>query len=110
MQRGQHVDKCAGLGNSQSRGPAHCLVFRLGVIAEVNIRAVPLPGGPMLPWSRSTGLLPPPPESDAPQAVLGERAPGYGLPNPHGSQAPTVNPGWLTELPPTSWPNPSDRV
>ena len=46
MQPGQHVDKGPELGYFQFGGSTHCLVFRPGVIAEVNIQAVPLPGDP----------------------------------------------------------------
>ena len=49
VQPGQHVDKGAELGYFQFGGSTHCLVFRPGVIAEVNIQAVPLPGDPKAP-------------------------------------------------------------
>lgn len=43
---GQHVAKGAELGYFQFGGPTHCLVFRPGVIAEVTLQAIPLPGDP----------------------------------------------------------------
>lgn len=48
-QPGQHVDKGAELGYFQFGGSTHCLVFRPGVIAEVNLRAIPLPGDSTAP-------------------------------------------------------------
>jgi len=46
---GQHLDKGEELGYFQFGGSTHCLVFRPGVISQVNIRAVPLPGDPDAP-------------------------------------------------------------
>lgn len=46
---GQHVDKGEELGYFQFGGSTHCLVFRPGVIAEVNIQAIPLPEDPEAP-------------------------------------------------------------
>lgn len=43
------LDKGAELGYFQFGGSTHCLVFRLGVIAQVNIQAVPLRGDPKTP-------------------------------------------------------------
>ncbi len=49
VQPGQHVAKGAELGYFQFGGSTHCLVFRPGVIAEVNIQAIPLLGDPKAP-------------------------------------------------------------
>jgi len=49
VEPGQHVDKGAELGYFQFGGSTHCLVFRPGVIAEVNLKAIPLPGDPNAP-------------------------------------------------------------
>jgi len=49
VQPGQHVGKGQELGYFQFGGSTHCLVFRPGVISDVIIRAVPLPGDPTAP-------------------------------------------------------------
>jgi len=49
VQPGQHVDKGAELGYFQFGGSTHCLVFRPGVIADVTLQAIPLPGDPKAP-------------------------------------------------------------
>ncbi|MEO3937314.1 phosphatidylserine decarboxylase [Dermatophilaceae bacterium Soc4.6] len=49
VQTGQHLDKGDELSYFQFGGSTHCLVFRPGVITDVRLQAVPLPGDPKAP-------------------------------------------------------------
>ena len=46
---GEHVAKGQETGYFQFGGSTHCLVFRPGVISDVSLQAVPLPGDPNAP-------------------------------------------------------------
>lgn len=49
VEPGQHVAKGQETGYFQFGGSTHCLVFRPGVISEMNLQAIPLPGDPNAP-------------------------------------------------------------
>ena len=49
VQPGQHVAKGQETGYFQFGGSTHCLVFRPGIISEVSLQAIPLPGDPNAP-------------------------------------------------------------
>jgi phosphatidylserine decarboxylase len=49
VEPGQHVAKGQETGYFQFGGSTHCLVFQPGVISEVSLHALPLPGDPEAP-------------------------------------------------------------